>query len=102
VCELDSSDVQEIATVAGPLLEAVRGEQAPRALVLHTCRFGPHSKGDDTRPVEEVERLRRERDPLAIQASRLDAARQKAIESGIDDEIRQAFQLALADAYPTL
>ena len=100
VWEMDTSDVLKIASVAGPLLEEARQEQAPRALVLHTCRFGPHSKGDDTRPVEQVERMRRERDPLAIQAARLESAKRKAIEDLINAEIQQAFQVALVDPYP--
>jgi TPP-dependent pyruvate/acetoin dehydrogenase alpha subunit len=98
--ELDSSDVEAIASVAGPLIEDVRQERGPGALILHTCRFGPHSKGDDTRPEQEVERMRRERDPLAIQAQRLDEAGRKTIEATVDDEIQQAFRLALADPYP--
>jgi TPP-dependent pyruvate/acetoin dehydrogenase alpha subunit len=98
--ELDSSDVEEIASVAEPLLEDVRQEAAPCALILHTCRFGPHSKGDDTRPVEEVERMRQERDPLSIQAARLEPDRRNSIAAGIDEEIQRAFQLALADPYP--
>jgi 2-oxoisovalerate dehydrogenase E1 component len=32
-------------------------------LVIDTCRLGPHSKGDDLRPVNEVARIR-DRDPL--------------------------------------
>jgi TPP-dependent pyruvate/acetoin dehydrogenase alpha subunit len=99
--ELHSSDVEEIASIAGPLLAEVREEQAPRALILNTCRFGPHSKGDDTRPVEQVEQMRQERDPLAIQAARLEPGAQRTIEARIDAEIQQAFQLALADPYPT-
>ena len=38
---------------AGELLDEVRSQGAPRALILHTCRFGPHSKGDDTRPADD-------------------------------------------------
>jgi acetoin:2,6-dichlorophenolindophenol oxidoreductase subunit alpha len=99
--ELHSSDVEEIASISGPLLAEVREEGAPRALILHTCRFGPHSKGDDTRPAEQVERMRQERDPLAIQARRLEAGERKTIEAQVDAEIQQAFQLALADPFPT-
>jgi TPP-dependent pyruvate/acetoin dehydrogenase alpha subunit len=98
--ELHSSDVEQIATIAEPLLEEVREEIAPRALVLNTYRFGPHSKGDDTRPAEQVERMRQEHDPLVIQAARLETDRQNRIEASIDAEIQQAFQLALADPYP--
>jgi acetoin:2,6-dichlorophenolindophenol oxidoreductase subunit alpha len=98
--ELQSSDVEEIVSIAGPVLEEVREEVAPRGLILHTCRFGPHSKGDDTRPAEQVERMRQERDPLTIQARRLETAERLAIESRVEAEIQQAFELALADPYP--
>ena len=101
VWEMHSSDVEAIASIAGPLLEEVREESAPRALVLHTCRFGPHSKGDDTRPAEEVERMRQERDPLAILARRLEEKTRLTIEAQIEAEIEQAYELALADPYPT-
>jgi len=99
--EMHSSDVEAIASIAEPLLEEVREESAPRALVLHTCRFGPHSKGDDTRPAEEVERMRQERDPLAILARRLEEKTRLTIEAQIEAEIEQAYELALADPYPT-
>jgi TPP-dependent pyruvate/acetoin dehydrogenase alpha subunit len=99
--ELQSSDVEEIASIAAPLLEEVREEVAPRALILHTCRFGPHSKGDDTRPAEQVERMRQERDPLTIQARRLETVERLAIESRVEAEIQQAFELAMTDPYPS-
>jgi hypothetical protein len=46
--------------------------------------------------------MRRERDPLTIQARRLESAMQVTIEASIDDEIQQAFQHALADPYPQI
>jgi TPP-dependent pyruvate/acetoin dehydrogenase alpha subunit len=98
--ELQSSAVEEIVSIAGPVLEEVREESAPRGLVLHTCRFGPHSKGDDTRPAKQVERMRQERDPLAIQAQRLESSERLVIESRVEAEIQQAFEQALSDPYP--
>jgi len=95
--ELDSSDVAEILPVAGELLEQVRSKAAPRALVLHTCRFGPHSKGDDTRPEEQVQRLRQERDPVSIQAARLKKEERDVIEREVEAEVAQAFELASND-----
>ena len=62
-CALDTSDVQEIHPAAGRLLEQVRSAGKPQALVLDTCRFGPHSKGDDTREAALVARLRQEQGP---------------------------------------
>lgn len=98
--ELDSSDVIAIQEAACALLEEVRSGGAPRALVIHTCRFGPHSKGDDTRPSEEIERLRQARDPLAIQAARLPDADRLAIQAAVEAQIQRAFQHALADPLP--
>ncbi len=97
---LDSSDVLEILSRASKLLDEVRSRNAPRALVLNTCRFGPHSKGDDTRPADEVARLRQARDPLTIHAARLDPILQAEIEARGDAEIAAAFARALADNYP--
>ena len=48
--ELDTSDVMEIASTSLHLMKEVHEELSPRALILNTQRFGPHSKGDDTRP----------------------------------------------------
>lgn len=100
--ELDTSDVHPIYSLAGEVLELVRKECAPRALILHTARFGPHSKGDDTRLPEEIERLRQQRDPLTIQAARLEAEAIEKIQAAVNLRIEQAYQAALADPYPDI
>lgn len=100
VSELDTSDVRLIAAASAELLAQVRRERAPRALVLHTYRFGPHSKGDDTRPPELIARMRQERDPLRLQAARLTPAQRRRIENQVNQSIEAAFQAALADPYP--
>jgi len=100
--ELDSSDVLEILARTGELLRAVRSQSSPQALILHTSRFGPHSKGDDTRSPQEVAWLRQERDPLPILASRLTAEARCQVESQVEMEITQAFENALADPKPSL
>jgi acetoin:2,6-dichlorophenolindophenol oxidoreductase subunit alpha len=100
VIERDTSDVREIASLAAGLFKAARATQSPRALVLHTCRFAPHSKGDDTRPGSEIERMRQERDPLAIQSTRLPPEDRKRVELFIEAAISTAFTQALADPYP--
>ena len=95
VDELDSSDVNEIVPVAARALAQIRQSNRPNALVLHTARFGPHSKGDDTRPVQAVERLWAERDPIVLQAGRLQPAQRQAIDQAVRQEIDLAFQQAL-------
>jgi TPP-dependent pyruvate/acetoin dehydrogenase alpha subunit len=100
--EIDTSDVLEIAKTVAPLIDAVRQESKPQAVIIHTQRFGPHSKGDDTRPVEWVEQMRASRDPVKIQAARLKGNEVKKIEKHINAEIKAAFEQALEDPLPVL
>jgi len=99
--KLDSSDVKEIHSAAGEMADQVRSHQSPAGLILNTYRFGPHSKGDDTRPPDEIARMRKERDPLAIQCKRLDAQKRHEIEISIDKTIAGAYQQAMTDPFPT-
>jgi TPP-dependent pyruvate/acetoin dehydrogenase alpha subunit len=101
VTELDSSDVVEISQTAGELLRSTREKSSPHALILHTCRFGPHSKGDDTRPPEEIARMRSERDPVEIHAARLEPGLRQIIYTAVDEVLSQAYNQALADSYPS-
>jgi len=101
-CQLDTSDVLEILPVAGGLLSEIRIHRAPRALILQTCRFGPHSKGDDTRSPEELDEMRRERDPLSFHGARLDPDKRTTVEAEVDTDVARAFQQALNDPMPVI
>jgi len=94
---LDTSDVQPIARLAGTVLAQTRTAQTPHALILHTCRFGPHSKGDDTRPPAEVAQMWAARDPVAIHGGRLTPAARAEIEQTVEAEVAAAFSQALQD-----
>ena len=100
--ELDTSDVLEIRDAAEKILAEVRAANRPQVLILNTVRFAAHSKGDDTRDVAEVEKLRATRDPLKISAERLAAAELALLQEKIDNEVQTAFQAALTDPLPTL
>jgi TPP-dependent pyruvate/acetoin dehydrogenase alpha subunit len=93
----DSSDVLDIYAAAKTAIEQIRHFQAPQALVIGTQRFGPHSKGDDTRPAVIMAQLRQFRDPLVIHAPRLEPAVQAAVEAAVSTRVAEAFQMALAD-----
>lgn len=97
--EIDSSDVLEIQPLAREAVEHARSG-LPAALILHTCRFAAHSKGDDTRPREEIARLRAERDPLTIHAARLTPAEVEQAEAEISAQVEAAFTRAEQDEYP--
>jgi pyruvate dehydrogenase E1 component alpha subunit len=98
--QLDSSDVLEILPVAGDMLSRVRQEKLPFALILNTHRFGPHSKGDDSRDADLVSKMRLEHDPIQIHASRLDPIEKTSIEFDINKEIKTAFEKATKDPFP--
>ncbi len=98
--EIDSSGVLEVSSHAERLLDEIRLQGGPRALVVHTCRFGPHSKGDDTRDPAVVAAFRRERDPLMIHAPRLDPEARAAIEAEVNLEVETAFAQAMDDPWP--
>jgi TPP-dependent pyruvate/acetoin dehydrogenase alpha subunit len=99
--QLDTSDVLEILPVASDLLSRVRQEESPHALILDTHRFGPHSKGDDTRDPDLVNKIRTDHDPIQIHGRRLDAIEKISIESEVDEEIKAAFEKAYKDPFPT-
>lgn len=100
VHELHTSDVLEISPVAAELLSKVRRDTSPYALILNTYRFGPHSKGDDTRDPQEISQLYLEHDPLQIHGNRLDRDEKITIESEVNEEINLAFENASNDPFP--
>ncbi|GAB4496722.1 MAG: alpha-ketoacid dehydrogenase subunit alpha/beta [Anaerolineales bacterium] len=95
VTELDSSDVAEIYAVSAPIFADVRTRKGPAALILHTHRLGPHSKGDDTRDPQVVAHLKATRDPVSIARASLAPETVTAIESEVNAEIAAAFEAAL-------
>lgn len=95
--ELDTSDVMEITGQAIQMYAEVHEHVSPRALILNTARFGPHSKGDDTRSKEELEQMKEKRDPLRISEDRLPVSEVRHITEEVEAEVGRAFETALAD-----
>jgi TPP-dependent pyruvate/acetoin dehydrogenase alpha subunit len=93
---IDSTDVVEIHEAVEPMLKYVRETKGPAAFVVHTYRFAPHSKGDDSRDPEEIARYRT-KDPLPIQGERLEKANQIEIQESVDVEVADAFKQAESD-----
>jgi TPP-dependent pyruvate/acetoin dehydrogenase alpha subunit len=99
--QLDTSDVVAIQSAASQAIAAVKKNASPQALILNTNRFGPHSKGDDTRPVEEIHKLKNTHDPLVIHAERINSGDIGTIEEEVSTEVAQSFQNALSDPFPS-
>jgi len=93
---IDSTDVIEIYETVEPMLQYVRGNNGPAAFVIDTYRFAPHSKGDDSRDPEEIAHYRT-KDPLPIQAERLEMALREEIQHSIASEVTDAFKQAESD-----
>jgi pyruvate dehydrogenase E1 component alpha subunit len=91
---LTGYDVPAIRAELAPLVERVRAENLPLVVEFETVRLGPHSKGDDTRPVEEMAALP-ERDWCAAYARqdpiRFEAAdrRQRRHVADIVEDVRR-------------
>lgn len=98
--ELDSNQVTEIYAAAEHELAELRRTRTPRALVLNTTRFGPHSKGDDTRDPAYIDELRATRDPLSLHAAQLPDAARQTIEGEVDAQVAAAYAQAEADPLP--
>jgi acetoin:2,6-dichlorophenolindophenol oxidoreductase subunit alpha len=91
--EIDTTDAVEIAAATRPLLDLTRAGRGPHALVIHTYRFAPHSKGDDTRDPDEIARYRRN-DPLPLLCARLSPQVAGSLKDEVEAEVEAAFRLA--------
>lgn len=89
VMEGESNDVAELYPWCGEAVAQVRTRGRPTVLILHTYRLNAHSKGDDFRPTEEIERWRRQ-DPLRLIAPRLSVTAREAIEQRVADRLKAA------------
>jgi len=94
---IDSSDILEILPLAEALVGKVRGRREPQVLIIETARLGTHSKGDDSRSENEIKSLWRRRDPVAIQAVRLDEELRQQIEEQVHQRIEAALNAALVE-----
>lgn len=76
---LDDADPSFFAD-AETIVSEVRRSGVPGFLVIDTCRLGPHSKGDDLRSQDEMERIRA-RDPLMRLGNSIPASRRTEIDA---------------------
>jgi len=94
--EIAADDVFAVHAAAQRAVEYVRSQSRPFFLTLHTYRLAPHSKGDDMRPQEELQRYRAH-DPLVRLASTLPDARRAPLDAAIEQRIADAVVKALAE-----
>jgi TPP-dependent pyruvate/acetoin dehydrogenase alpha subunit len=101
VWERETTDVVEIRETAEEAYNHVCSGAGPACLLLHTYRYGAHSKGDDTRSKEELEYIRQQ-DPLKVHAPRLSENDIERAEIEVMDIVNDSFSRADADPFPLL
>lgn len=93
--EVDGQDVLAVHAAAGRAVERGRRGEGPSFLICQTYRYHGHHVGDVDRSYyraeEEEELWARERDPIAVLASRLG-------DDGLVAELREKLERELADA----
>jgi len=86
----NSLDVMQIYDLANEVISYVRKNRKPAFVELKSIRLGPHSKGDDTRSVNEIKKLNNN-DPLKkIQKA---ISIYKDIDTICEQQIENVFQL---------
>ncbi|MFC2026123.1 thiamine pyrophosphate-dependent dehydrogenase E1 component subunit alpha [Chloroflexota bacterium] len=95
--ELETCNVEDITIASRKIITEIRTKKIPQALILHTYRFGPHSKGDDSRDSNDVRIIKNNFDPLILNSKYLEVGTRIAVESEVDEEVRSAYQQALND-----
>jgi len=94
VSECQTTDVREVLRFASEAADAVRGEQRPHGLILHTYRLGPHSKGDDTREPAEIKKAW-EYEPLGLIRDELPDGVVEIVERETGEIVEQARERAV-------
>ena len=73
----------------GPIINEIRETKSPHVEIVHTYRLGPHSKGDDDRPSDEID-FWKKNDPLTIYQKKINNAQIKKIETEVNRIIQEA------------
>lgn len=61
--EIESTDIGELKTFFGEVFSYLNDMRRPACAIVHNYRLGAHSKGDDTRDINEIG-YHREKDPV--------------------------------------
>jgi TPP-dependent pyruvate/acetoin dehydrogenase alpha subunit len=97
--EIESTDAEELYNHFGPIVTKVRRSQRPHLEIIHTYRLCHHSKSDDMRPEDEIER-HRQNEPLPKLRARLDREVAELIEQEATAKVEQAIVWARQQPFP--
>jgi 2-oxoisovalerate dehydrogenase E1 component len=96
VCsEVESNDVIALFSEFESAFAYVRNEKKPFCQVVKTYRLGPHSKGDDFRDIDEIEKHRK-KDPLKLAEKHISTGEIAAIYEKIEKEVSESLASAIS------
>ena len=81
--QISSNDVEVLTQGFDRAIGYVRKTKRPFCQIVHTYRLAAHSKGDDTRPAEEVSSYKKS-DPISIARSKLGDDKCRQIEEEVE------------------
>lgn len=95
-----SVDIEVLSALFKEAQQYVRNKKAPACIVVETYRLAAHSKGDDTREPEEIEKYK-QKDPLRLLRNQLLPERVESLEREIQlylcDVLKRVKELPMAD-----
>ena len=98
--ELDTFDVLDIYKASADLANKVRLHKIPQCLILNTYRFASHSKSDDGRDKNEIEKWKK-RDPILLAEKKLKkdfiTLKRVEIEGEMSKNVERAINARLAE-----
>jgi len=98
--EIESTDAEELYSHFATIVSKVRQEQRPHLEVIHTYRLCHHSKSDDMRPADEIERYR-QNEPLPKLRCRLDPKVADRLDEEAQSTVEQAVTWARQQPFPS-
>jgi TPP-dependent pyruvate/acetoin dehydrogenase alpha subunit len=97
--EIRTTDAERLHDHFGPIVSCTRNRMRPRFEVIHTYRLCHHSKSDDHRPRQEVERHRAD-DPLPLLRSRIDPGVARSLDQRAAARVDEAIDWARQQPFP--
>jgi len=99
--EINSFSVFEINEVSGKIINEIRETKKPQVLIINTYRFNAHSKGDDYRDADEINKFK-QLDPLKIAGNNIDGEAKIKINKEIDLKLNKALEFADNSEFPDI
>ena len=91
--ELPRCGPEKVYAKTKAIVDQMRNNSKPAGLILNTCRLGPHSKGDDIRPQDELRKAWKE-DPLNRMLDQLEKKQVDDLKKSINADLKKSFDIA--------